>query len=224
LTPQDKLILETIPPEHLMSNLKGIIEKLPQKKMSRRNFFKASLLSFSLIAGSILGWPSMEVQHALKCKQNWVEITSALRLYSQYNNKTYPVSLDILANNHSGNKLYLEKIPSCPLNNTPYIYKTSAFRGEHSKFIEYILDYKDRLYSTFFGQLLYKKDEYISAVHLLLVTEHIFGIYFSIFWEYNAPPIRFYLDCRNEHFHEMVTECQGNLLGYRRYPLTAGIR
>jgi len=54
LTPQDKLILETIPPEHLMSNLKGIIEKLSQEKMSRRNFFRASAFGFGLVTGGVI--------------------------------------------------------------------------------------------------------------------------------------------------------------------------
>jgi hypothetical protein len=127
LTPQDKLILETIPLPTLTTTLTGIIEKLVQEKMSRRNFFRASAIGLGLVTGAaIRGLPEIENEKVLRCNKYRYEIYSALQSYRDDNNGDYPVSLDDLLKCNSGNKPYLERIPSCPINNTPYNYETEG--------------------------------------------------------------------------------------------------
>ena len=56
----------------------------------------------------------------------------------------------------------------------------------HSRFVEAnikALQDKEKIYSSFLGQLFYVKGKEPSAVRLLTIIEHMFGIYFSTFWE-----------------------------------------
>jgi predicted DNA-binding transcriptional regulator YafY len=63
--------------------------------------------------------------------------------------------------------------------------------GVHSRFVEAnikALQNKGKIYSSFSGQLFYVKGKKsitirLLTVRLLTVIEHMFGIYFSIFWE-----------------------------------------
>jgi len=64
------------------------------------------------------------------------------------------------------------------------IYELHGFLRVHSRFIEIELESKwkrNKIYSTFFGQLFYIKVQKVSIIRILGVMEHMFSIYVSIF-------------------------------------------
>lgn len=121
LSPQDKMILQSIPAPTLTATLTSLTKS---KLTSRRTFLKASTAGFGFLVGSFLGVPTMEAKRGLECHSHRSEIIEALRAYAADNNGTYPVSLEQLKQiSPSSHKPYMEKIPTCPVGNTPYIYK-----------------------------------------------------------------------------------------------------
>ncbi len=121
LSPQDKMLLQNIPAPTLTATLTSLMKS---KLTSRRTFLKASAAGFGFMVGSFLGTPTMEAKRGLECYNHKSEIVEALRAYAADNNGNYPVSLEQLKQiSPSSHKPYMEKIPTCPVGNTPYIYK-----------------------------------------------------------------------------------------------------
>jgi len=121
LSPQDRMILQSIPTPTLTATLTSLMKS---KLTSRRTFLKASATGFGFMVGSFLGIPTIETKMGLECDSNRGKIVMALHAYAADNNGTYPVSLEQLKQiSPSSNKPYMEKIPTCPVGNTPYIYK-----------------------------------------------------------------------------------------------------
>ncbi|HPZ07364.1 MAG TPA: hypothetical protein PL110_04575 [Candidatus Eremiobacteraeota bacterium] len=61
-----------------------------------------------------------------------------------------------------------------------------SFVRAHSRFVEDAikpLQNEQKIYSSFFGRFFYIKEQKPISIRVLTTTEHIFGIYFSIFWE-----------------------------------------
>lgn len=244
LSPQDRIILESIPAPALTANLTNLMKS---KLTSRRTFLQASAASFGFLVGSLFGGyygvPTIGCKKQFKCDENMRKIREALRVYSHYNSGVadtimsrgkygvYPFSLEQLTQKTSKHKPYLEKIPTCPISSTPYIYEVYKYRGVNCNFIEGYLNrfhYKKEkmIYSTFLGQLFYMEEKKTCIIRFLLIIEQIFGIKFSIFWECNAQQIDYQLRCENQRLHMNISEWEASLfpLFYQPYPLTAGIR
>lgn len=121
LTSQDRMILQSIPAPTLTATLTSLMKS---KLTSRRTFLKASAAGFGFMLGSFLGIPTMEAKRVLDCNSHKGEIVEALCAYAADNNGKYPISLEQLKQiSPSSNKPYMEKIPTCPVGNTPYIYE-----------------------------------------------------------------------------------------------------
>ena len=61
-----------------------------------------------------------------------------------------------------------------------------SFVRAHSRFVEDAikpLQNEQKIYSSFFGRFFYIKEQKPISIRVLTTTEHLFGIYFSIFWE-----------------------------------------
>lgn len=101
------------------------------------------------------------------------------------------------------------------IKNNCYICPRGAIRV-HCRFLEdniKPLRNKEKIRSSFFGQFFYLEEQKSSAVNVLIQTEHIFGIYFSIIWECTRGILKFERNKKHNHkdYEVAIYRCEDYL-------------